>query len=269
MLATAAGCGNFAESTASRLFSVPLIVQGEPVGEAVIDTGGGYEILLREPFNLDVVGTVDVLAFGGRELVELTEGFAFYAGGIASQTPFAIVGLSACDCNGLGFHFFRKAELVVALDFSSHRVTFLPTLPVDGVTIPFEPPPAALVDFDTAFIPVRVAAGWEAPSPGSGVTVPALLDTGATVTVMRRDLLGENGARSGDRLNVTITHPILGTLGISAMLFDTSGLPDVILGLDVMRTWADRWYFSFTPGAGAVTVELREDGAQSGSNQVD
>ena len=60
-----------------------------------------------------------------------------------------------------------------------------------------------------------------------------------------------------DRFEVMIEHASLGTVRALVGLFDTQGLPDIILGTDVMRAWGERWYFSFAPDAGTVTVELR------------
>jgi len=37
-------------------------------------------------------------------------------------------------------------------------------------------------------------------------------------------------------------------------LFDTAGLPDLIIGTDIMGAWSDRWYFTFAPRGGHVTV---------------
>ena len=36
-------------------------------------------------------------------------------------------------------------------------------------------------------------------------------------------------------------------------------LPDLIIGTDVMRAWGDRWYFSFAPEGGTVTVVPHDD----------
>ncbi|MCH7925900.1 MAG: hypothetical protein IIC51_10245, partial [Planctomycetes bacterium] len=41
---------------------------------------------------------------------------------------------------------------------------------------------------------------------------------------------------------------------VSAALFSNDDLPDLILGIDVMRAWGDRWYFRYTPNGGIVTV---------------
>jgi hypothetical protein len=49
--AIAAGCGGvFAPAP---LFTTPLSIEGEDVGPAIIDTGGDYEVILRETFGLD------------------------------------------------------------------------------------------------------------------------------------------------------------------------------------------------------------------------
>ena len=247
-LGLAAGCGDIFATRPAPLFSVPLAIEGEPIGSAVIDTGGGYELLLRDSFGLEVVDMVEVLAFGGKELVGVTEGFQYTAGGWDSTADAALVGLSVCDCNGLGFHFFRKTGTVLGLDFANPRAMFLPVVPAGGVTIPFQPPPSFLPSFDSAFVQVEIA------SQGDTRTVLGLLDTGTNASVMRRGLVGTPSSLTPDRLNVTLTVESLGTVAVQVGLFDTAGLPDIILGTDVMRAWSDRWYFFFAKERGTVTA---------------
>ena len=252
--ALAAGCGEIPVARPAPLFNVPLSIEGEPVGSAIIDTGGGYELLLRDSFGLQVVDTVEVLAFGGQEVVGITEGFQYTAGGWDSTADAALVGLSVCDCNGLGFHFFRKTGAVLGLDFANPRAMFLPVAPAGGVTIPFQPPPWFLTDFDSAFVQVEIAAG------GESRRVLGLLDTGTNASVMRRGLVETSPSLIADRLDVTITAELLGTVAVQVGLFETAGLPDVILGTDVMRTWSDRWYFFFAKQRGTVTAFPRVEG---------
>ncbi len=81
-LMIAAGCADVLPPAQAPLFLVPLSIEGQSVGNAIIDTGGVYEVLLRDEFHLTVVGDVEVLVFGGRESVRLTEGFSYAVGGI-------------------------------------------------------------------------------------------------------------------------------------------------------------------------------------------
>ena len=253
------GCGNAPLlEQPGPLFTVPLELNGEPIGSAIIDTGGGFEVLLREPFGLTVVGETEVLAFGGLALVEVTEGFDYSAGGIGSQAAFAIVGLPACDCNGVGFRFFRKTGVVLELDFTIPAAVFHISAPFNGVTVSFEPPPPNLPAFDGAFFEIDVASG------GSSQRVLGILDTGAVRTAMRRGLVGAATPLAPDRQSVTITHDQLGTIVANVVLFDTVGLPDVILGTDAMQAWGPHWTFSFVPGGGTVTVRSSGEVGESG-----
>jgi hypothetical protein len=200
------------------------------------------------------------LAFGGNESVRVTEGFRYNVGEWETVADAAIVGLSVCDCNGLGFFFFRKTGAVLGLDFSDLTTEFLAAAPGGGVSIPFEPPPSFLPGFDAAFVNVEVASG------GDSRMVLGLLDTGTNATAMRRGLVGTPSLLTPNRLDVAVTQDKLGTVAAQVGLFDTEGLPDIILGTDVMRVWADRWYFAFTPEGGTVTVFPR-GGAQASAQQ--
>lgn len=242
------GCGEVLSPSPAPLFTVPLTVEGVSVGNAVIDTGGGYEVLLSEPFGLSLVDTVEVLAFGGREIVAVTEPFTYSVGGTEATADFALVGLSVCDCNGVGFRFFRKTGTVLALDFPAGRADFTTFAPDGGVSLAFEPPPPELVDFDSAFIVVEVQYGERSQ------TVIGLLDTGTNASVMRRDLFGDGVSAASERLDIHIARRELGTVAAQITLFDTAGLPDLIIGTDIMGAWSDRWYFTFAPRGGHVTV---------------
>ncbi len=273
------GCGDVFSPSPAPLFSVPLTIEGEPIGPAVIDTGGSYEVMLRDSFGLLIVDRMEVLAFAGKEFVDVTEGFHYTAGGLEADAEAALVGVSVCDCNGLGFMFFRNTGVVLGLDYANQRATFLPAVPENGVTIRFEPPPSFLPGFDSAFVEVEVA------SDDSARTVLALIDTGTNASVIRRGLIDARGAAgcvqpvpfrgtggsgacitdgnplSRNRLRVTVTREDLGTVDASLGLFDTPGLPDMIIGTDIMRAWSDRWYFSFTPQGGTVTAFPHVDAA--------
>jgi hypothetical protein len=242
------GCGDIFSVRSAPLFTAPLTIAGEPVDPAVIDTGGDYELMLRDSFGLKVVDNAEVLAFGGRELVNITEGFQYTAGGWENTADGALVGLSVCNCNGLGFHFFRETGVVLGLDFASPKATFLAVVPAGGVTIPFQAPPPILSDFDGAFIEVDVASGGEVRA------LLALIDTGTSGTVIQRSLVGTPSFLTPDRLNITVGEERLGTVAAQVKLFDTPGLPDLIIGTDVMQAWSDRWYFFFAKQGGTVTV---------------
>ena len=252
------GCGGNLAPLPPPLFTVPLVVAGEPVDAAIVDTGGGYEVLLRQRFGLDVVGSAQVLAFGGREIVDVTEGFSYTAGGVSSLAPFAIVGLSTCDCNGVGYHFFRKTGIVLDVDFAARAAHFVRAAPLGGLMIPFSPPPAHLAGFDSAFLDVQLFARAGNEAAGEGRAVSGLLDTGANRTTMHRRLLGApDDAGSADQ-DIIIAHDRLGAVAATVGLFDTDGLPDLIIGTDVMAVWADRWYFAFAAdsdgGGGRLTI---------------
>ena len=242
------GCVPVFPPKPAPLFTMPLTVEGEPVGSVIVDTGGAYELMLRDGFGLTITGSIEVLAFGGKELVDITEGFDYSVGGVDTTAETALVGLSVCDCNGLGFDFFRKTGVVLALDFAALQASFLPAAPDDGVVIAFEQAPPALPGFDSAFVDVEVTLGDVSRH------LLGLLDTGTNGTLMRRGLF--DGARplTPDRLDVIIGRLDLGAVAVNVALFDTEGLPEIILGTDVMRAWGDRWYFSFESTGGTVTV---------------
>lgn len=262
LTAMAGGCGDIFAPNPAPLFSAPLTIDGDPVGSAIIDTGGGYELLLRDSFGLTVVDTAEVVAFGGKEVVGLTEGFEYTAGGWPAVASSALVGLSVCDCNGLGFFFFRKTGAVLVLDFPNLQASFLPFMPHEGTLLSFEPPPPELPDFDSSFIDVEVQAGTELR------TVRALLDTGTNASVMRQGLVGSPSALTPNRLDVVVTHDDLGSVAVQVRLFETGGLPDLILGTDVMRAWADRWYFSFVPDRGRIAVMRRVEARPGDATEV-
>jgi hypothetical protein len=253
LMSFAAGCGAWDPPDPLFVFSMPLTVNGEPVGDAFIDTGGGYEILLGQANGLDIVGEIEVLAFGGKENLEVTGPFTFAIGGFHGIAGGALVGLSICDCNGLGYQFFRHTGIVLALDFPRNRADFLLQLPDGEAVLSFAPPPPPLSGFESAFIDVDVSVD------GASKRLRGLLDTGANLTVMQKGLFPNPPLLSPDYQTILVTHQKLGTVQVTAGLFETDGLPDIILGVDVMRAWANEWYFDFTPGAGALTVVFGRD----------
>jgi hypothetical protein len=242
------GCGDIFAPDPAPLFKAPLAIDGSAVDPAVIDTGGGYELMLRESYDLRIVDQTEVLAFGGWEVVGVTEGFPYSVGGWQTTAEAALVGVSVCDCNGLGFHFFRQTGAVLGLDYEGLHAEFLTTPPAGGVMIAFSDPPPDLPGFNSAFVEVEVASG------GESLTLLGLFDTGTNASVMRRSLVGEPTILQPNHLFVTVTEPHLGTVAAQVGLFDTDGLPDIIIGTDMMRAWSDRWYFSFAPNGGSVTV---------------
>ncbi len=244
----AAGCGNTFLPAQQVLFTTPLQVDGIEVGSAIIDTGGGFEVMLREDFGLEIVDAIEVLAFAGAETVEVTEGFNYLVGGIQSFADAAIVGVSACECNGIGFEFFRKTGLVLGLDYLSVSAGFFFDVPEEGITVQFGSPPPRLRGFESSFIDINLS------TEDGSKNVAALFDTGATQTVIRRDLFGEPSALVSDRRRVTLFHERLGGVTALVALHRNESLPDVIIGNDVMAVWGDRWYFSFDPTGGSVTV---------------
>jgi hypothetical protein len=245
------GCGSFVPQQYAPLFTTPLAVHGVPVGEAIVDTGGAYEVILREDFGLELIDTVEVLGFRGPEQVAVTEPFAYSAGGVFAKADFALIGLSACDCNGVGFRFFRKTGTVLGLDFATMTVEHSTDSAPDGVDIEFAAPPPELTDFDSAFMEVDVVYA------GQRKRLLGLVDTGTNGTVLRRGTFETAGPAFANTLSIRITRDELGTVALPVTLFDTPGLPDIILGTDVMHAWSDRWYFTFAPEGGMITVVVR------------
>jgi len=240
------GCGNQFQTANAPLFVTQVSISGESIGDVIIDTGGGYELMLRNRYGLRVVDEADVLAFAGQARVGITEPFSFLVGGVEATADAAIVGRSICDCNGLGFFFFRKSGLILGLDYASGQVRFDRQEPTGGVRITFTLPPSNLTDFDSAFIEVDVTNGQRTRS------VLALLDTGTNGTVLRRGFIGDAPPLSPNRQSVTIVRPEFGAVALRAALFDTPGLPDLIIGTDVMR---HRVLLTFEADAEEIPVE--------------
>jgi len=246
------GCGDVLPPDPAPLFTIDLKVNGEPVDSAILDTGGGYELMLRESIGLPVHDEVEVLAFGGRETVGLAEGFSYTIDGISLTAKAALIGLSVCDCNGVGFLFLRRSGKTLGVDFAGNKAFLLDRAPQGGLQLSFGDPPDTLPRFDSAFVIVNVSAG------GQTLRLNGLLDTGTNSSVMRRGLFsGATRPLQPDRMAVTIGRSELGVVAANVRLFDTPGLPDIVIGTDVMRAWSDRWFFTYSPRGGVVTVEPR------------
>ncbi|MGB0716315.1 MAG: hypothetical protein ACPGXK_10575 [Phycisphaerae bacterium] len=226
------------------LFVVPLTIEGQDAGGAIVDTGGGFEVLLKDRFGLAVVDTAPVVAFAGPQNVDLTEPFQYVAGGLRTEADAGIVEPTICNCNGLGVRFLRKSGLTLVIDYATPSVYFVRRPPDADAYVPFQQGPTPLEDFDTAFVTVQIDAG------GEPLTLRALLDTGASVTVLKRGIFPSLPGL--DRLSIGISHPVFGEATASAGLFDTEGIPDLIIGNDVMRRWGDLWFFVFEPQGGWV-----------------
>jgi hypothetical protein len=222
-----------------------------------VDTGGEYDVILRQTYGLPIVGRAQVLAFDGPESVDVTRGFDFNAGGIDSTADAALVGLSVCDCNGVGFQFFRKELTVVVIDFGALNAGFQPNVPTNGLHVDFAKAPQGLPDFDTSFVDVLIQAN----AGDTPVHVTALLDTGTNITILRRGTLIDPFQLSSDLQSILIHNPTLGTVSVTATLFDTPGLPDMVIGTDVMGAWGQRWYFAYQEKGGTTVVTPWPDGA--------
>ncbi len=240
----ASGCGSDIGASLPTLFAVPLSINGQPVGDAIVDTGGGFELLLREDFGLPMAGTVEVVVFGGPEHVNVAGPVDFIAGGIASTAKSALVAVSVCDCNGVGINFFRKESVTLTLDFSTPTVVFSDGSIAVGKSIPFEIPPQHLSSLATAFIQVDVKIGSRVKR------VLALVDTGSTATLLQRSVLDDDEVSFGDTVRVKLSHADLGELETTVGLFVNPSLPDMIIGTDIMGDWGNRWHFTFTPADG-------------------
>ena len=257
------GCGQEAPSGWPDYLKVSLDVAGQQVEPALIDTGGGYELLLREPYGLKLVGTGQIIAFTGAEIVGVTEPFAYAAGGVEAVAGFALVGSSICDCNALGFEFFRRSGIILEVDFPAEKATLHESLPPEGITIPFSERPEALSGFDGALVELEVTTSGQTRS------LIGVLDTGAPNSVLSEGAFPN--ARTGltGRLAADLTHDQLGTVRVNLPLFDNPDLPELIVGLDVMRLWADVWFFRFDEVGGSVTVILRREGQPSEPDATD
>ena len=138
--------------------------------------------------------------------------------------------------------------MVAAIAFSEPSAAFTTTTPPGGIDLPFRAAPTNLEGFDSSFIDVEIDLG------ATTQTVRALLDTGAAETLLKRKLVPGGSDLLFGRMRVEVTHDRLGTVSVSAALFDNDDLPDLILGIDMLRAWGDRWYFQYTPNGGIVTV---------------
>lgn len=248
------GCNQEAPSGWPDYLRVPLEISGQAVEPALVDTGGGYELLLREPYGLSLVGTGQIIAFTGAQVVGVTKPFAYTVGGVDAVADFALVGSSICDCNGLGFEFFRRTGTILEVDFPAQRVALHASFTPEGVTIPFTEQPVGLTNFDGALVELEVTAA------GETLSIIGVLDTGAPNSVLREDAFPHALSGLTGRLTADLRHNQLGTVRVSLPLFDNHQLPELIVGLDVMQIWADVWYFRFDQVGGSVTVIFHREG---------
>lgn len=278
------GCGDLFSLSPAIRFTMPLSINGKEVGDVIIDTGGDYELMLGHDHGLPVIDETEVLIFGGRETVQVVGEFDYAVGGVRASANSAIVGVPICNCNGLGFPFFRKTGMTLGLDFETSTADFHAIPPEEGVVIPFDSPPAYLPTFDSAFISVLVYAEGPLCEPREGIIVEvaddaggelntpegrkesadcsarrlsAILDTGASETLIRRGLITETPTDWLGRVPVKLHHPQLGTVHVSARQYDNPELPDLIVGTNVMRAWSPRWHFTYDPQGGWITAYPR------------
>lgn len=278
------GCGDVLNLSPAIRFTLPLSINGRAVGAAIIDTGGDYELMLADDHGLPVIDETEVLIFGGRETVRVVGGFDYTVGGVRAIAQSAIVGVPICQCNGLGFSFFRKTGMTLRLDFASGAADFLTAPPDDGLVIPFDPPPGHLPAFDSAFVRVVVFPEGQPCDPAAEVSgevdpvlntlraststrregtaclarrLAAIVDSGAAETLIRRGLVDESRADWIGRVPLVIQHGQLGTVHVSARLYDNPGLPDMIVGTNVMRAWSTQWHFTYLPQGGWITAYPR------------
>lgn len=248
------GCGNFTNTITAPLFTLPLTVEGQDVGSAILDTGGGYEVMLADDFGLSITKTTEVLVFGGRERIGLTEPFSLTLGGLSAQADTALVGLSLCDCNGIGYFFFRKTGVVLGLDFQTRTAELTRTVPLGGVTLPFANIPRELPGFDSTFLELNITID------GQSIPVVGLLDTGSNATIIQEKIIGRRAILKSERIIMTIAHDDLGEVALPVYMFNTPGLPDLIVGTDLMGAWSDRWYFQYDRIGGSITAFPKQDG---------
>lgn len=239
LLLLAGGCGTVVAPPRPALFYVPLSVEDRSVDPAFLDTGGEFEVLLKEPYGLPIQGEISVLAYTGRERVLVTGPFSYSVGDTRFQSDGAIIGLSVCDCNGVGLGFLRKAGALLSLDFTSRTVNLVTDRPIEASYIPSSRPIGPLSGFGGLFLEVEVS------SETAATRLHALLDTGATRTVIRRDVAAVLRPVTSENVSLRIGNPYLGTAEVVAGLFYTPGLPDLIIGIDLMGAWSDRWYMDF------------------------
>lgn len=275
------GCGDLFSLSPAIRFTMPLSINGKEVGDVIIDTGGDYELMLGHDHGLPVIDETEVLIFGGREIVQVVGEFEYAVGGVRTSANSAIVGVPICNCNGLGFPFFRKTGMTLSLDFDRSFADFHALPPDGGTIIPFDPPPPYLPTFDSAFISIVAFPNGPLCEPPSGTIaegesgddpdfitadlakesahcparrLSAILDTGAAETFIRRGLIDEKFVDWLGRVPLRLHHPQLGTVHVSARLFDNPELPDVIVGTNVMRAWSPQWHFTYSPQGGWITA---------------
>ncbi len=242
LLFATAGCGEPVVPR-GRQFALPLMIEGRLVGSALIDTGAESELILQQPYGLEVVSSVPVILFDGSTIVPVTAPFSYTLAGIDMTSPGAIVRSSACGCDAVGADFFRRSGRVAMIDYRTGATALVGAIPHDGYEVPLAPgvnPTSQF--FNSARVSIQV---------NGDRFVDAILDTGANVSAIRTGLARSQAG------TVRLTHHVLGTISVPAsqlLPFNTPGLPDLILGTDTMPLWGNVWYFAFGPQSGRAVV---------------
>lgn len=253
-----AGCDNatFFAAAPDNLFTTPVTANGTVLESAIIDTGGGFDLMLSDHVGsgLDIIDSVDILAFNGVLTANIAEPFPYSVGDFEAVADQAFVDLGLCNCNALGFFFFRKTGAVLEINFLDGHASFLDAAPGGRAAIPFADPPVTLPEFDTSFMTVQVAG-----NDGTLVTVNALVDTGSNITSLRRGVLIASPTLDGTHAEILITRAELGTVHARVTLFDSPGIPDLVIGTDVMAAWSDEWYFEYDTRGGTIYADPRDD----------
>ncbi|HEY3243326.1 MAG TPA: hypothetical protein VGM03_08245 [Phycisphaerae bacterium] len=259
LLLVLAGC-NQTVAPRGPQFNLPLTIEGRSAGNALVDTGAEGELILADSYGLPVVGSVPIILFSGAMEAGLTAPFTYTVAGVQLRTSGAIVRDSNCACDALGTGFFRRAGTCVRLDYRDGSAALVDRIPDGGIEVPLAPSLNNSGPFTSAHIPVQI---------NELTFADAILDTGANVTAVRALLMPPGSADTYLRLS----HYVLGALSVPqarVLTYETEGLPDVIIGTDLMRAWGSVWYFSFSESGGRAatfrTSPTASDSALSGQN---
>jgi hypothetical protein len=244
LLVLLAGC-NQTVSPRGQQFTLPLAIEGRTDGHALVDTGAEGELILAQAYGLDVIGSVPVILFSGATQAPVTEPFAYTLAGVTMSSPGAIIRESNCACDAVGTAFFRRSGLCVRLDYRRGTAVLVDEIPRGGIEVPLTPSVGGAGAFDSARVTIRI---------NETSFADAILDTGANVTAMRRSLVPTNAA---DGRYLLLSHHLLGSISVPqerVLMYDTPGLPDLIIGTDVMPAWGNVWYFTFGVSGGRAAA---------------